>query len=450
MTMRRDWIMGRLSLLALLSVCSWTSSSAQPTPPDPPDVHEASIPELADALAEGRITSVSLVDAYLARIAAYDKDGPALNAVIRLDPSARAQAAALDAERARRGPRGPLHGIPILVKDNYEVAGLTTSNGSIAFAAWVPERDAYVVRRLREAGAVILGMTNMHELASGITTIASVGGQTRNPYDPARNPGGSSGGTGAAIAASFAAIGWGSDTCGSIRIPASHQNLFGLRPTQGLFDATGIFPLSHSQDVPGPLARTVTDLAIGLDVTLPPNAELKAGRFRAALGAATMRGLRIGVLTNFFGTAPEETEVTRVLRPAIDSMKAHGGEVIEVTLRADLEALVGRGSLINHEHKWDMLDFLAERPAARVRSIAEILEQGLYHQALQNNLRGKDTMSARETPPSLRAKAARDTIRQVVLSALDEQRLDVLVYPTIRRKPALIVSLPRRLFCSAW
>ena len=217
------------------------------------EVFEASIPDLQQAMADGRVTAVQLVDAYLARIGAYDQGGPALNSMIRLNPNARAEAAALDQERALRGARGPLHGIPVIMKDNYDVADLPTSGGSIALAGMIPPDDAFQVGKLREAGAVIIGKSNMHELAYGITTISSVGGQTRNPYDPSRNPGGSSGGTGAAVAASFAAIGWGSDTCGSIRIPASHHNLFGLRPTKGLSSIDGIIPLSHTQDVGGPL-----------------------------------------------------------------------------------------------------------------------------------------------------------------------------------------------------
>jgi Asp-tRNA(Asn)/Glu-tRNA(Gln) amidotransferase A subunit family amidase len=214
---------------------------------------------------------VQLVDAYLARIAAYDVGGPQLNAMIRLNPAARRDAAAMDAERAAGRVRGPLHGIPIILKDNYDVAGLTTSAGSLALTGNIPTADASIVRRLREGGAIILGQSNMHELAAGITNISSLGGQTRNPYDPRRCPGGSSGGTGVAIAASFAAVGWGSDTCGSIRIPAAYNSLYGLRPTQGMASRAGIVPLSHTQDVPGPLARTVTDLAIALDVTVGPD-----------------------------------------------------------------------------------------------------------------------------------------------------------------------------------
>ena len=425
-------------LLGALFGCALAEVGAQTDPTTGEiDVYEASISQLATELAAGRTTSAQLVDAYLARIAAYDEPGPALNAIIRLNPEARSDAQELDRERRDSGPRGPLHGIPVLVKDNYEVAGLVTSNGSVAFAGWIPSADAFVVRRLREAGAVILGITNMHEMAAGITTIASVGGQTRNPYDPSRNPGGSSGGTAAAVAASFAAIGWGSDTCGSIRIPASHQSLFGLRPTTGLFNNAGIFPVSHTQDVPGPLARTVTDLAIGLDATLPEGSSLTDGAFRSALDGTALSGLRIGVVSNYFGDVPEEQEVTNVLRMAIDTMRAHGAEVLEVTI-PDLDALTARSGFILQEFKWDLIDFLAERPTAPVRGLSEIIDRGLYHLALENTYAHMDTVSSGETEQYRLALVAKDELRRVVLKAFDDQALDALTYPTVRRKPAAL------------
>jgi len=235
------------------------------------DVYEQSILGLQAAQTEGRVTSRGLVEAYLARIAAYDQTGPHLNAIVTLNPHAREDADALDRERALRGPRGPLHGIPVLVKDNYDTADMPTSGGTLSLATMQPTTDAFQVKRLRAAGAVILGKTAMHELAAGITTISSLTGQTRNPYDLMRLPGGSSGGTGVAVAVSFAAAGMGSDTCGSIRIPAANQNLIGLRPTRGLSSRSGVMPLSDLQDVAGPLARTVTDLAIMLDATVGPD-----------------------------------------------------------------------------------------------------------------------------------------------------------------------------------
>ncbi|MEN9931677.1 MAG: hypothetical protein RIS17_250, partial [Pseudomonadota bacterium] len=196
------------------------------------EVAEASIAQLQAALASGATTSRQLVAAYRARISAYDQKGPRLNSIVTLNARALAEADALDRERALKGPRGPLHGIPVLVKDNYDTHDMPTAGGTLALATLQPRADAFQVAKLRAAGAIILGKTTMHELAAGTITISSHTGQTRNPYDLTRSPGGSSGGTGAAIAASFAAAGMGSDTCGSIRIPAAYQNLVGIRTTR--------------------------------------------------------------------------------------------------------------------------------------------------------------------------------------------------------------------------
>ncbi|WP_273463771.1 amidase, partial [Sandarakinorhabdus limnophila] len=253
--------MKRSRSVALVMATMAPAVQAAPQPSGNIEVAEASIPQLQAALASGAVTSRQLVQAYLARIAAYDSQGPALNSIVTLNPAALAQADALDKERASKGPRGPLHGIPVLVKDNFDTKDMPTAGGALALATLQPAQDAHQLEKLRSAGAIILGKTAMHELAAGTTTISSLTGQTRNPYDLLRSPGGSSGGTGAAIAASFAAAGMGSDTCGSIRIPAAYQNLFGLRTTRGLASRTGVIPLSDTQDVAGPLARSVADLA---------------------------------------------------------------------------------------------------------------------------------------------------------------------------------------------
>src|SRR5262245_44858182 len=274
------------------------------------DPVERSIAELSAAMVAGTTTSRALTTIYLARIEQYDKNGPAINAMIATNPHAIDDAAALDRERATRGPRGPLHGVPVVIKDNYETADMPTTAASIALKGWTTGRDAFQVRRLREAGVVIVGKTNLHEFARGITTISSLGGQTRNPYDPTRNPGGSSGGTGAAVAADFAPAGMGSDTCGSIRYPAAENSLVGLRPTMGLSSRSGIIPLSHSQDVGGPLARTVMDVALVLDATVGPDPDdaitsRGAGKYPTsyarALDATALRGAKLGVLVPLFG-----------------------------------------------------------------------------------------------------------------------------------------------------
>ena len=227
------------------------------------------------------------------------------------------------------------------MKDNYETIEMPTSAGSIALATFHPKRDAFQIQRLKSAGAVIPAKTNMHELAMGIVNVGSRFGLARNPYDLDRNPGGSSGGTGAAVAANFSVAGMGSDTCGSIRIPASHNNLVGLRGTQGLSSRAGIVPLSSTQDIGGPLARTIGDLAIVLDATVGFDANDRSTSdskaqipqsYRAGLRADAIRSARIGAIRSLFGSAPEDAEVTAVVQHALEQLKKEGAEVIDVVI----------------------------------------------------------------------------------------------------------------------
>ena len=410
------------------------------------EVFEKTIAQLQSAQASGETSSRGLVQAYLFRIAAYDQAGPALNAIVAVTSDALEQADRLDAERAASGPRGPLHGVPILVKDNFDMAGLPTGGGALALATLRPSRDATLVRKLREAGAVILGKTTLHEFAAGITTTSSLTGHTRNPYHLERVPGGSSGGSGAAVAASFAAAALGSDTCGSIRIPAANQNLVGLRTTFGLSSRAGVMPLSWSQDVSGPLARCVEDLAVLLDATVGEDADdtatLGAGAFippsyRAALKPGALQGLRIGVLEAFFGTAPEELEVTDVVRSALNAMQTQGATLVPVVL-CDMDRLLAGSSAIPHEFKFDLADYLAARPGAPVQSLGEVLGRGLHHQALDVGLRLRDVPTARDTPASREAAALRQALREQLLALFDTEQLDVIAHPTLRRLPSRI------------
>ena len=410
------------------------------------DVMEKSIEDLQRAMQAGAITSRALVELYLARIEAYDKQGPALNAIVAVNPRAREAADALDAERASRGARGPLHGIPVLVKDNYETVEMPTSAGSIALASFHPARDAFMVQRLKAAGAVILGKTNMHELAAGIFTVGSRFGQTKNPYDLDRNPGGSSGGTGAAVAANFAVAGMGSDTCGSIRNPASHNNLVGLRGTQGLSSRTGIVPLSSTQDIGGPIARSIADLAIMLDATVgtdPADAStaVGAGRipasYRAALRADALAGARIGVVRSLFGTAPEDQEVTTIVQKAIDGLKKAGAEIIDVAIPG-LDDLLRDSSMINSDFKFDLMEYLAKAENPPVTSLGDILDRGLYHSALESTFRLRNAVDQRNSEASRRARIKRVALRQAAEAVLSEHRVVALLYPTLRRKPARI------------
>src|SRR5579864_6340362 len=326
------------------------------------EVAEAAIAEEQKAMTEGRVTSKALVQAYLNRIEAFEQRGPRLNALITLNPNALREAEALDRERAAKGARGPLHGIPVIVKDNYSTRDMQTTAGTMALLGFVPAIDAFQVRKLREAGAVIIGKSNLHELASGITSVGSAFGQVRNPYDPARNPGGSSGGTGAAIAASFAAAGMGSDTCGSIRIPSSVNNLVGLRPTKGLSSIAGIVPLSVTQDVGGPLARSVSDLATMLDATIgedpnDPATHLAPGqarpKFMDTLRPEALKGAHIGILEPLFGGAGEDQEVNRIVRASIEELKKEGVVPSSVPL-PELNTDLNGSSVINSEFKEDL------------------------------------------------------------------------------------------------
>lgn len=453
---------GMRHIPAVLLVLTSTALLAQSTPARPAAgrtpsdiVYEASITDLQRALSEHRTTSVQLVDAYLARIRAYDHAGPSLNAIIRLNPHARADAAALDAERRAGKVRGPMHGIPVILKDNYSTRDLQTSAGSVALAGLRTPDDAFQVKKLREAGAIILGKSNMHELASGITSISSIGGQTCNPYDPDRSPGGSSGGSGAAVAASFAAVAWGSDTCGSIRIPSAVHNLFGLRPTKGLSSIAGIVPLSHSQDVGGPIARTVRDLAIALDATVGADANDTATRilggapppsFVASLDSSSLRGKRFGLVTEYLGTEQDDAEGARVIRQAVAALRARGAEVVDVKIPG-LDSVAGSAGVIPYEFKYDLIDFLAAIPNAPVPSLAKILETGAYHVALEGPLRTREAQGTRDAPAYLAALAARATTRDMVVSFLDENHLDALLYPTLRRKAAYIGEVQRGSTC---
>ena len=415
-------------------------------PTDVFEVFERSILDLQAAQADGRVTSQGLVDAYVARIAAYDHAGPRINAIVTLNPRAREDAAALDAERRARGARGPLHGIPVLVKDNYDTTDMPTSAGTLALATLQPQADAFQVKRLRDAGAVILGKTTMHELAAGITTVSSLSGRTRNPYDPERVPGGSSGGSGAAIGASFAAAALGSDTCGSIRIPAAYQNLVGLRATSGLSSRSGVIPLSSTQDIAGPLARTVTDLALMLDATVGPDPADATTRdaarhvppsYQAALVANGQRGARIGVLRSLFGNTPDDEEAAEVVRKALDAMKAQGAEIVDIVVPG-LDDLLRDSSVILDEFKFDFAEYLSRHPGAPVRSLGDIVERGLHHESLDAAFRRFNAPERRATERYRQALVRQRALRAGVSAVFESERLDAIAYPTMRRPAPLI------------
>lgn len=427
----------RMSAFSALLLC--TGLAAQP----PIDVSEASIADLQAALNAGRITSVELVEQYLARIAQYDQQGPALNSVIRVNTNALSAAAALDAERSKGQLRSQLHGIPIVVKDNYNTDFMPTTGGSVALAGFVPNANATQVDLLLAAGAIILAKTNLHEYAYGITTVGSLRGQTRNPYDLRRVPGGSSGGTAAAVAASFAAIGLGSDTCGSIRIPAAFNNLVGLRPSKGLSSIYGVMPLSTTQDVAGPLARSTEDLAILLDVVSgydprDPATELMRGRpaaeFQAGLASVSLQGLRLGRLDSYLEDA--DARVRNAIDSALAWFEAQGAELVAVDV-PNLGELLAASGVIGYEFRPDLDQYLAQFASEEIGSLEDIVALGLYHSAVAGALQRSQQGVA--NPEAYQAAlAARERLRSALEQVLVEYDLDALVYPPIAELPVQI------------
>ncbi len=405
---------------------------------------EASIAELQAAMEEGRASARSLVEGYRARIEAYDHQGPKLNAVTLLAESASAEADALDRERADGKVRGPMHGIPFLAKDNMDVAGLPTTAGSRALEGLVAEEDAFVIAKLRAAGGIVIGKTNLHELAAGITTVGSAAGRTRNPYDLERNPGGSSGGTGAAVASSLAAFGTGSDTCGSIRIPAAQNGLVGLRPTQGWTSRSGVTPLSLTQDVVGPLARSTRDLAIALDVMVGADAADPGTRvapnsapgFLDHLTDASLHGRRLGCLDTLFGEQTEDAEVAAIVRETLRRLESLGAEIVPIELPALPPLLDVAFTVILGDLPGDLAAYLERRPTAPVKSLAELLATGCVHPEVAPVLQAGAALAVHGTAPYQQAIENRSRVRALLEKAIRIHQLDALAYPTILRVAA--------------
>jgi len=408
------------------------------------DPTEQSISALQQAMGQGRTTARGLVEAFLARIDAYDQRGPALNSILLTSPDAHAQADALDRERRQGRQRGPLHGIPVLVKDNQHVEGLPTRVGCRALAGLVAREDAFVVQRLREAGAVLLGKTNLHELSAGITSVGSVHGRVRNPYDRTRTPGGSSGGTAAAVSASFAAAGTASDTCGSIRIPAAFTATVGLRPSQGLTSRHGVVPLALSQDVLGPIARSVEDLALLLDVMVGEDPRDKQtavirGRsfgFAEALGKHPLRGRRIGLLASRFDKDEEDEEVAHVVDAALRHAEACGVATVPIEIE-EIAALLDLGFVsILAEFQDDLDGWLATEPSAPVRSVAEIAASGLVHPEVAPLVAAAVSVGAGLGEAYETARRNRARLGRLLDSHFDDLELDAIAYPSMGRVAA--------------
>ncbi|CAM3507993.1 amidase [Bordetella flabilis] len=402
-----------------------------------------SLAELAAALAQGRTSSVALVEACLARIAAWDSSGPGLHAMIALDPGARAEAARCDDERRRGICGGPLHGLPMVVKDNIDVAGLPTSAGSVLWREHVAPRDAAVVAALRSAGTIVLGKTNMSEFAcsSGWYGYSSLGGLTLNPYNHARNAAGSSSGSAAAVAAGFAAFALGTDTFGSIRAPACVTGLVGLRPTHGLCPTDGILPLAPGFDVVGPMARSVRDAALVLEA-MTAGSPRSTGHGAAALTEGALRGARLGVAYEF----PGEGEVRGIFQAACAVIASQGAELVPVALPPGAASVHADflGPLADAEWNAALAAYFADRPGnwpctlAQLATAADAIPadgtaatSGINPRtiAFLHHALGQSRAMAPARRAALLGRQA--SFRDALTGLLRREQLDAIVYPSM-------------------
>ena len=406
-------------------------------------LEEATIGDVHKAFKSGGLTARDLVEMYLRRIEAYDKRGPKLNAIITINPKALRRAAALDEEFRKSGFVGPLHGIPVLLKDNVNTKGMPTTAGSRCLDGYIPPTDATITKKLEEAGAIIIAKANLHEFAVWGESISSILGQTLNPYDLTRTPGGSSGGTGAGLAANFGILGIGTDTVNSIRSPASANSIVGIRPTLGLVSRMGIVPYSFTQDAAGPMARTVADavrmlnILIGYDPGDPVTA-WSIGHteqdYTKHLRAKGLMGKRIGILRSFFGTEPIHREVNGVTGRAIKAMAALGATMVELKATGiDSGRIVTEISVHLHDLKRDLNSYLAD-PKARtpVKSLTEVIASGRYSPSIEKNIKEAERLSA-TSPEYYERLYKRSQIQEQVMKLMADQRLDALVFPHQKR-----------------
>ena len=427
----------------------------------PFEVTVATIAQVHEAFQSGRLTCTGLVGLYLKRIEAYDKSGPAINSIILVNPDVLKDAAELDRRFAASGLTGPLHCVPIIVKDNFETKGLQTTDGALALKGYLPAQDAFQVRRVREAGAIVLAKSNLAEWAfTPYQTLSSIlPGYTKNPYALDRVTAGSSGGTAAAVAASLGLVGLGSDTGNSIRGPSAHQALVGIRSTMGLTSRAGVLPLISLADIAGPMARTVEDavkvfqVIVGTDpndpVTTAASAHLPQN-YAASLRPEGLKGAVIGILRpayeqdrNGNSIQTTDSEVVKVFLAALEDMRKAGATIVDP---ATIEGLpeVRRsnwGTAACMGFKYDMNRYLeAQGDKVPVKSLAEIIKSGGFHPESEQSLQ-----SAEKTPvngPDSEACQAdreyREKFRHAVLQSMSRYKLDAFVYPTWSNPPRLI------------
>ena len=424
------------------------------------DPYETSVTEIHEAMVAGDVTARQLVEYYLARIEAYDKQGPAINSIITINPNALERADELDRAYRRNGLTGPLHGIPMIVKDNYDTADMPTSGGSLALKDSVPPDDAFQVQRIRDAGAIIIAKSNLFEFAfSPYETVNSVlPGHTRNPYALNRVPAGSSGGTAATIAANLAVVGLGTDTGNSIRGPSSHNALVGIRSSMGLTSRDGIVPLYFDHDIGGPMARSVADAAIvlsviaGHDAADPVTAEgvdSIPDSYTEFLQADALNGARFGVVRQLSDRENADPEVKVVFEQAVVNLRSNGAEIVDPI---DLPQLANLGESTDDgvdtmwcsRFKYDLNNYLASLgPDAPVKSLQEVLDSDLYHPNVRSRL---EYFQGIAEPPDENEECQRSLVnrarfRESVRAVMNQHNLDALIFPTWANPPRLIGDL---------
>jgi Asp-tRNA(Asn)/Glu-tRNA(Gln) amidotransferase A subunit family amidase len=403
----------------------------------PFDLRETTVSEMRDAIRSGDTTARALVEGYRERVERYDGE---LGAVVALNDRAVDRADDLDRQFAESGFVGPLHGVPVVVKDNVDTSGVPTTGGSTVFEGSTPPDDAFVVERLRDAGAVILAKANLHELARSGTTASTLGGQTRNPYALDRTPGGSSGGSAAAVAANLGAVSLGTDTMNSIRSPASACNCVGLRPTLGLVSRDGIMPIALSQDTAGPITRTVADAAAVLDAISgydpADRVTARCDRRRPPsytdhVGSGSLECARLGVLRSVFDGDSASEAVHAVTTAAIADLEAAGATTIPVDEEFDVDRLVDRLGVQRWEMRTQFDDYLDERgPAVPVSSLEAFVATGEYHPSIEDKLLSAcEVSSPMRHEEYLRRLRRRERLRRRLHVVFADADLDALVFP---------------------
>lgn len=400
---------------------------------------EATIDGFQQKVSRGEATYAGLIDFCLQRIDQWDRHGPRLSSILALNPTAREIAVQRDEEAAR--VTGPLHGIPIVIKDNCDTVDMPTTAGCLALQQSVPARDSAVVRKLKAAGAIILAKTNLHELALAGITVSSLGGQTLNPYDLTRTPGGSSGGSGVAVTMNFAMGAIGTDTVNSIRSPSSANCTVGLRPSRGLISRAGVVPVSSTQDAVGPMARTVQDAAYMLDALAgyDPEDPITArcvGKipksYAAHLDPDGLKGKRVGFLRSLQGRESRHDVVNAAVNDSMNTMRKAGAEVVSIDdSTIDSDELIRNCDVQKWEFKHLFEKYLSELPDTPVRSVEELLASGLYHrESLQDFLTRANNVSAPEHDAEYLARLVRTAkLHDELMSIMAAYRLDALAYP---------------------